>query len=405
MTLVSEALKGISSFDKQCDIIREMELVPESGPFSFSRLEEAKCPFKYNKTYRERAEGLQISRFGVNDGSGMHEVADLDMQARMRGEDIPVEDIVSVVIEGERSYEPFRGEFEQRLRLMRVAFESNGRDFMGSEMRLAVDFDMKYVPWSSPKAWFRGIIDYSEIDQEWHGRVVDYKNYPRIHSDYELNNQWEGVGCQTMGYMAMMMAFEPRMVDAYSEVYYFRFGTSRTTTTDDGGIRYITRDQVKAWWEVQQRRMIAVELMQDYPAIPSPSSCQYCSHIHECPVKLKGDEYIVRNAREAKRMAEGLVVQKEKEKRAKDALKKYIDERGNIKLASGEEIGHVPTTRYDINAKVLLESCRAAGIDPSPYVTISKTNAAKIISQLPEEYKEQAQQAVVKRTDTRRKLT
>lgn len=208
-----------------------------------------------------------------------------------------------------------------------------------------------------------------------------------------------------MGYMAMMMAFEPRLQAAYSEVYYFRFGTSRTTTTDEGEIRYISREEVKAWWEVQQRRMIAVETLSDYPAIPSPRNCQYCDYIHECPVQLRGEEYIVRNAREAKRMAEELTVQKEKEKRVKNALKQFVDERGNIKLASGEEIGHVTTTRYDIDVAGLLELCQKANVDASTFITISKTNAQKIISQLPPGMQETAKSMVTKRTDTRRKLS
>lgn len=404
-----EELRTIRGTQNAIDFIIDNELIPENGPFSFSSLNL--CPFTYKKLKIDGEEGATITRFDTEEGTFMHLLADYDVHIRLNTppEDwMSVEDIVDNLCKVHPEAEPFLPQLTDNLHKFRFNFGINKNAYVGSEMQLAADFEMNDVDWDSERAWYRGKVDYLEISGNT-ARVVDYKNYPTIHPDDEFNDLHQSVGRQATGYGSMVMALFPQITEFYYEVYYFRFGFSKVSSyKDDDGekqLRLVTKEEIDAWWRVNQRRMLAMERRTTYPPIPSQKNCQYCPVSAMCDWYVNGrnaNDILISEDKDAEDMIQELRVLEEQRKRIRGSLDTFVkDKKGKVRV--GElEYGYEEYERRSVNTRKALEACAKAGIDPAKYVTISPTNSSKLIDMMEGEAKELMEEAITEELTTRK---
>ena len=354
---------------------------PKFGPYSFSRM--GTCGYKFKKTYIDREKGLSIGRFDTPIGSAIHDLAEIDIKMRTStpSDDWKtISEIVDEYVDEHTEYLPFMDELSKMLLDLRMNFNVSVESYIGSEEQMGCTLEGEWCHYDDEKAWFRGKTDYLEINN-YAARVVDFKNYPRIHTEEELQNISDGVGCQAMGYLALVMFNYPHVHSGYFEIYYTRFGTSRESNyrDEDGNYhrRYYTRKEVEEWWRLNQRKMVSFERRTTWTPNPSQKECQYCSQIKTCPMAPQG-EFIAPDDMTAKDMLQHLIVIREYEKRIKHSLDGFV-EKGNIKTTSGVEYGYEEYEQTIIDIKSLLKLARDYDIDLSSYVSISKSAMEKLI--------------------------
>lgn len=387
--------KEINGTDNTIKWIIENNEPPERGPYSHSRM--GNCPLQFYKDYVEKEEGTEITRFGAAVGTAMHDLGELDVI--MRIEHPPEKwvkpiDLVERYVENHPEHDENMEVLIDQLESFRFNFEINPSNYVASEQRLGVDMGMNWVDYDDPNCWFRGRLDYLEVEESGLARLVDYKNYPSIHSNRKLNDIYNGVGSQLMGYLACLMAWDRRIQRAQIEVYYFRFGVSRSPGSfDDEGrweVRVFTRDEVERWFRFLQRKMLVFERRENFPANPSQQSCQYCRHLHSCDwfQSKNKHEIIAGNPDEAEGLAKRMVVLQEERERLKDALGKWTNRHGAIEVGNGKKVGPVPKVRTKVDKSRFLDILEEHGIDPAPYVNVSKTRAEKVMKKHPKLRKE-----------------
>lgn len=381
--MISDILKGVKTWGEA--LIKLEGLSPDFGPYSHSRLDHG-CDEQFYKKHVLREEGTPITRFGTNVGSATHDVAEVDVQLRIREIDKDVVEVVDHVLSKNPDYDEHRASLENWIGMMRSAFEINRPDYVASELEVGVDLNMNAVPYDSDKAWFRGKIDYLEVSKDGIARVVDFKTYPSIHSDASLNDTSSGVGSQLMGYLAMCMAYNPAITHGYYEVYYFRFGTSRTSSfKDDDGLwkrLYFSRKDVMNWWGMNQRRMIGMERKTEFLPKPSQKACQYCPFLSECSVKIDFEkDFIARTVDEAKQLSNALVVLDERQARLKHATKAFLEshQEDKIHINGDKFIGAASQVLTSIDVKAFLSYCDNNDIDPIPYLNVTKSKYEKFV--------------------------
>lgn len=366
----------------------ENKLRAERGPYSFSRMESGACHFAFKAKNIDGEAGTKISRHGTNIGSAMHEVAEFEVIMRTHYEQdrwIEPEAVVDRVLKDNPQYESFRYELESMTATFRDAFRINRNEFVSAEQEMGVNLMMEPVDYHSDECWFRGKADYIEMTKTGILRVVDFKTYPRIHTQEELNDHAKGVGCQMMGYFALMMAKYPEISQGYYEVYYFRHGVGKSPVRD-GVKRYITREEVERWWKFNQRKMLAFERMSTFDPIPSLATCKYCPYLHICPANVSKDEVMARTRREAEELAGQLLVHKEAIERTRSALKAYVGKDKTIKLPGGDVMGNVVKESKSIDVLGFLKLFEEIGVDPVPYLNVTLTSFKKARREIPDEH-------------------
>ncbi len=381
--MISDILKDAATFQDALLLLEDKS--PDYGPYSFSRLDHG-CDEQLYKKHILRKKGSVITRFGSNIGSGMHDIAELDTKLTIRLKEKDVSDVVDHVLQQKPEYDEHRSSYEQWLSLMRSSFQINRDDYVASELEVGVDLNMNALPYGSDKTWFRGKIDYLEVNSEGIARVVDFKTYPSIHSDVSINNTSSGVGAQLMGYLAMCMAYNPNIEQGYYEVYYFRFGTSRTSSfKDEDGLwkrRYISRAEVMEWWKTNQRKMIGVERKTEFLPKPSHKACQYCPFLSECSVKIDYEkDFIARTPEEVKALSNALVILDEIKNRTQHTVKSFLEshQESTIHVNRDKYIGATSTVKRTVNTKVFLKFCEDNDIDPTPYLNVTNTKYKKFV--------------------------
>ncbi len=389
---IRELLKGINTTAEAISKLIELGVGPDRGPYSFSRL--GNCPLQFKFGYIDKLPGTEVSRFGKNVGSAMHELGELDVLTRLHNEPdqwVRTTSLVEKYVDQNPEYTEHFETLVEQLDLFRFNFEIHRDNYVASEQKIGATLDMEWCDYDAEECWFRGIVDYLEVASGGLARIVDFKNYPSLHSNTSLNDIYNGVGCQAMGYIALIMAMDPRIRAAVYEIYYFRYGCTRSPLVDDPSgrktVRVFTRGDIEKWWKFNQRKMLVFERRSTFPANPSQKNCQYCSHIASCDWynQKSKDEIIAGKPQEAKNLANRIVVLREEEERLKYVLKNYTKQHGPIELDSGVKIGPIAKTRRSVDTPRFLEICAELGVDPSPYVTVSQTNAKRLAKQFPDQ--------------------
>jgi len=389
------------------------------GPFSNSRIN--RCNLEFWKHYEdEQAEGTDITRFGRDEGTAGHNILEVDVRMRIhRSEEdwLSVEELVDYYIDQNPDHDYTHAELTESLRLFRDNFTINEQDYVGSEDRLGCTLDMKPAEYEGDdQCWYRGRIDYMEVSREGVAWIPDFKNYPTIHKQKDIDDHYSDIGKQLMGYAALVMANNPSVKAVQYGVYYIRFGTTRTSKRWDKELgksvpRFVTREQVEHWWKFRQREMIAIERRHPKNFNPQPSrkNCQYCSYMHECPfwnIRDPKDEFVIEDWGAAVEMMNEYIVLDEARKRMRDAMDTWAEEFGTIENELGKWYGYEKYESESPNmAKFLKLVAKKAGVDDSAEVRqfinqiqdsglgMTKRGTGKFLKNLPDELQEEAEDA------------
>lgn len=407
MTDLKTSYKTVSESIK--DFIKSKEL-PKRGPYSNSRL--GMCAFSFKKKYIDKDKrSTKLTRFGRGEGSAFHELAEMDMRMRMSQKQkdwLSVPDTVDFFLESHGEWSMFSAQLTEQLDMFRKKFKTDINNYVGSEEKLGMMLDL--TPSSFDECWFRGVIDYLEIDSSNAARVVDYKNYPSIHSDADLADPYSDIGKQLMGYIALTMANYPSIKSAKYEVYYSQFGATRTSLqkNDRGQYveKYYTRKEVAQWWKQIQREMVSIERrsLDQFKPQPSRKNCQYCPYIHLCDFwegSSSDLDYVIKAEDDAHRFTDELIVLREREKRISDSLDTYAKEHGLIETKCGEWYGYKKTETVSTDTSEVLKIAKKASGGKSldefikylgdNKLTMTKGSVDRFVKKLPDDLKKEAE--------------
>jgi hypothetical protein len=326
---------------------------PKYGPMSDSRLKRCLLNLYYYITKTKQAS--EVTRFGRDEGTAVHDVFEIDARMRISKPEpkwLPPDRLVMKVVETHPEYISQAETLIEQVTMFRDQFRLNPDNYVGSEEHVGLDFAMRPVDFDSDEAWWRGKIDYTEVASDRIARVVDYKNYPTIHTNEQLGNANKGVAKQLMGYVVAILATHPRLKGATGEIYYSRFGaTRRLVRKDEAGEwvpRIITREEAFAWWKKMQRELVAINSLkpEGFIAQPSRTNCQYCPYINDCTFQKERseNEIMATNHLEAEKMLDELIYLEERRKRLKAALNSFSKTQGPVENSEGEWYGYKPKT-------------------------------------------------------------
>jgi hypothetical protein len=321
------------------------------GPWSHSRATACPRSLKLEKVDRAAPEPrperfMDIDR--RNFGSLLHDGADQNLASVVKGEGwLNSQDLSQKVLKAEPHLANIVGEIERRIELHALVFrrewgmEIQERDslirnnMLGHEMRLAVDAEGNPCSFDDcpPDGW-RAIIDYAEDSGERRLLILDNKNRPAIYTNAELKEDE-----QLSGYLDIVLKHFPGMFDPPYRmgIYYFEFGYNQIVEIDDEQLATNVR-RLKARAEHKE------SLTKD-TILPEPGfgKCQYCDYIASCDAGasfMKGGHLAITDMKQAKELASWVMVEDEKLKAAKKALKIFTSEHGAILLDDATRVGH-----------------------------------------------------------------
>lgn len=204
---------------------------------------------------------------------------------------------------------------------------------LDSEWKLAVDADGRSCAFDAcPESGWRGIIDYAEVDGETL-TIIDFKNRPAIFADSELR-----VDEQLSGYHDLARAQAPsRIKNNVLGIYYFEYGHTQTLSLDD---QQIADNVARLRSRARAKESLALDQIGPEPGY---GKCQYCDYLNSCQA---GREYIAgapltpTDRDQARQTAAWVLVQEEKLKAAKDALKAFTGEFGAVDIDDKTSLGY-----------------------------------------------------------------
>lgn len=348
---------------------------PVNGAYSHTKLDGG-CHLKFFKTYIEKEERVDANKFDTQEGLAIHAFAELDIENL--GDDVSVEDRIDRLLMVHPEWADLRYELSKSAELFRKRFVPtiSQDDIVGSELELGANLNMEPMGFWETGCWYRGKVDYIERVGD-KIRVVDFKNYPRIHDDEELEQKGYGVGAQLMGYIALAMAIDPTLKYGVSQIYYTRYGVIKEA-------REVTRDEVEKWWRFNQTRMIALEKRRSWSAQPSRRACSYCPFLDTCTYSKGPESYVARNDSEATDMAKRLLVAEELVARLKVGIDAFITHTGKDRVTVDGEIkvGYVERIDREVNSETVFQIAHEAGLDPFDYVKATYTSTKALAKKI-----------------------
>lgn len=361
----------------------ESIISPRWGAYSHSKLDGG-CDLKFKFQYIDKEIPFDAEKHGTEQGSACHRMAELEIENL--SDDISIEERISRMLVAHPEWEIFRKDLEESCRKFRKFFMPTIKEsaMLGCELDLGATLNMEPSGFFDKETWFRGKCDYSEAERG-HVRVVDFKNYPRIHDEDELENTGVSVGAQMMGYIALIMSLDETIESGHGEIYYFRYGAIRKT-------RSFSRSEVEEWWKFNQRRILSMEGKTKFEAQPSRKACTYCSFMHSCPYTKSVNNFFAKNEDEAGELAKRLVMIEEEKERIKKGIAGFLDASndGTIEINKDITIGHTEKLTREIDTEMVFRIAQNAGLDPFKYVNATWTAVQKLEKDLhDEEYKEQ----------------
>lgn len=372
---------------------------PKYGAYSHTKLDGG-CNLKFYKTYIEKETKVDANKFETDEGLAIHAFAELEIDGL--GDDVSVEERVDRLIMSNPQWGTMRYDLIASAKLFRNKFVPtiNEKLIVGSELELGCDLHMKPSGFWDPSCWFRGKVDYMEVDNGV-VRVVDFKNYPRLHDEEELSYRGAGVGAQIMGYVAMAMALDPSIHEGVGQIYYTRYGVIRETEV-------VSRDEVEEWWRYNQHRMIAMERRRTWTAQPSRKACSYCPFLETCTYSKGTGNYVARNETEAAELGKRMIVAEEEVARLKVGINAFLDvsRTKRIKIDEKNSIGMTESVEREIDSKIVFEVAQAAGLNPFEYVKANYTNVQRLMKAISHpEQKEKLASSIVESVKTSRRLS
>lgn len=342
---------------------------PLTGPWSYSRATSCSRALYLEKVVKAPPEPrperfLSLDR--RNFGSLLHEAADISLECLVNDKGWPnardlTQELLTKEVDGSHPFAhlaEIAGEIESRIDLYYNRFMVNDwntelaeRDAMvknhmiGHEMRLAVDGDGNPCSFDEcPSDGWRGIIDTALVIDDVL-IIIDNKNYPSIFTNSKLKSDE-----QLSGYVDLVRAHYPGQFKSYRQgIYYFEFGYTQLVD--------MTAEEIEANVNRLKARAAHKQSLTKDQIAPEPGfgKCQYCDYLHSCDAGKQstvGGGLVAMDKDQARRLAEWVMVEEEKLKAAKNALKIFTGEFGPIELDDKTRVGHAVSTdgvTYDKN--------------------------------------------------------
>ena len=244
------------------------------GPYSPSRLETGICGHAFHKTYvekdrrrRQSEDGLAAAR-----GSVVHEVfEEMNAQLLQGKYAFMPKDISSWIAKYTNKYpEAYKdiSTIRQCVELYANNPPQNLPEDAEIEMAIALDADMKECGYDDPNAMIRGRADLLWFDDDLDVHILDYKTQPNMDLD--------GADTFQMGVYALVMARKYNLKQAYTSIYFARYGKySREYLWTEEELNSIERQLID--------RINSIENRTEWVAV-SHNGCQYCPFRTECPL-------------------------------------------------------------------------------------------------------------------------
>jgi len=197
-------------------------------------------------------------------------------------------------------------------------FVLNLDTFYGAELKLAIDEKGNEVKWKDSNAFFRGILDRIDIEDN-RVLVTDYKTGWEIIKDKAQ--------LETYAWMAKVVF--PKIDTFHIEHYFVRYNTKRYGE--------LTNEDV----ERAKKRIIRTikKINNDTEFLPNPSTrCSWCPYVVKCGQLANINDLqlpTLDTKEKAIQIAGKLIIVKEAIKRIEQMLKDYCKEYGQIPLGNG----------------------------------------------------------------------
>lgn len=210
-----------------------------------------------------------------------------------------------------------------------------------------------------PDGW-RGKIDYAEDGGDGLLTVIDFKNRPAMYSDAELRTHE-----QLSLYLWFVSCHYPQFTKFRVGIYYFEFGATQFVD--------LSREEMTANVDRLRSRAAFKETLTEETVAAEPGfgKCQYCDYLMSCDAgnRVVEPSLLVPTDRDsALATARWLVVNEERVKAVRMALKAFTQEYGPLSLDDETSVGFSAgeKTVYDKNAtlrilKALIESGKIDG--------------------------------------------
>jgi len=216
------------------------------------------------------------------------------------------------------------------------------------EHSLAVDGNGKVCSYDScPQDGWRGRIDYAEDSGDGVLTVIDFKNRPAIFPESELlENE------QLSLYVWLVSQHYPQFTSFRVGIYYFQFGNTQLVD--------ITKDQVEANVAKLRARARHKSRLSVQEIAPEPGfgKCQYCDYLSSCDAGaavLEPSLMVPTDMSSAQDLARWLMVNEERVKSAREAMRAFTAEHGPVVIDDGTVIGYCEKSQEKIDKNAALK--------------------------------------------------
>jgi len=247
------------------------------------------------------------------------------------------------------------------------SFVLNPETHYKSELEIAINNKGKAVSWWSEDAWFRFKID--KVDTEEDKLIItDWKSGWNTDIDkFQLE-----VYAWGLGYDKNLQGLLERKIILVKN-HFIRYKMEKSVEIPISAIPAI---------EKKVRKIVAqIEKAKTFPAKPG-SYCSLCGYASQCAKRMslveKGNLPVIDTREKAIDYAGKVLVVEQKLKAVKDLLKGYVDENGNIPLATGS-YGYNPQNTIEVPDKEkVYDTLCEQGVDPLDYFNIDKRKIRKV---------------------------
>lgn len=341
-------------------------------PLSKSRLEKARCLFKFNRLVLEKfpvpaSEPMLFGRF-------FHLIAEryvraVAIDAKKPTPDLALAEAIFKKEWAERADGEAAGLSDDHYEAMRELCLAWAQGYkpdpglMGVEVRYAVDVDWQACGWNDDRVFFRAVIDRLEVEQRADGtarvRVVDYKTSWNALSEAEILR-----GPDARAYSAIVSAIVPG-ADLEVVLEFPRSGASRLVEMPAGAAE-AARERIME----ESDRIEKAKRARKWPATPS-SECRYCPLLNVCPAKAAAHEFASPKPEDAAALLGEWAIADARRTRAAEALKLLVAEYGPQR-GNGMKAEHTPKQEPQYDTETLAAALAAHGYDPYKYLRVDR---------------------------------
>jgi hypothetical protein len=334
-------------------------------PLSWTKIKLLRqCALAFKRRYIDRAP--ELASPPAETGIGFHEIAetsdDLETELVRKAtllEEAPAADLRSIV---RRVVD--RGGLP--------GFPTDATD-IERELELAVTSDGQFVSWNDPRAFFRGKLDQSYLENQGELGVV---------RDWKTSRTVEDPDDQGRLYAWVYSLRHPELTEIVVEFYFVRFSMRpRRKLYDAGELRATVPGELQAVAQDLERRAA-----QDDWRPRVSDSCRYCSFVASCPkFQDRVSPFLrIETEEQAREAAEQLAIVSGQKSQLEKALKAWCRINGEVDLGE-ETLGFVAAPRQTVpDALEAFRWFRAHGVSGEEiwlHLSLGKTAVGKLVTQ------------------------